>query len=211
MSSTEALLAIVLLLLILAGVAAAAFGRFRRSSRRRGWRPRGASRTGGIAMHDGSSIDPAAAGTAPPPSQEPPSPPTDVDAAGGPVYATPAGGDVYGTDNTDAQQPAHQPRAASDPQSQYPAAKQPGIWDTTQTEDFRRRWHKVESRFVQDPPGSVTEARQLVDEAVKALAESVHSREEQLQRGSAPASDSIADMRNSVLQYHRLLDRLLSV
>ncbi|WP_344619589.1 hypothetical protein [Dactylosporangium salmoneum] len=103
-----------------------------------------------------------------------------------------------------AHQPAHQPRAAADPQ-------QPGIWDSTQTEDFRRRWHRVESRFVQDPPGSVTEARQLVDEAVKALAESVHSREEQLAHGSARASDSIADMRDSVLQYYRLLDRLLSV
>ncbi|GAA4259060.1 hypothetical protein [Dactylosporangium darangshiense] len=210
MSSTEALLAIVLLLLILAGVAAAAYGRFHRSSRRRGRRLRGVSRTGGVAMQDGSSIDPAAASAAPPPSQEPP-PPTDVDAAGGPVYAAPAGGGVYGTDDPDAQQPTHQPGAASDMRSQYPAMQQPGIWDTTQSEDFRRRWHKVESRFVQDPPGSVTEARQLVDEAVKALAESVHSREEQLERGSAPAPDSIADMRNSVLQYHRLLDRLLSV
>ncbi|WP_433615760.1 hypothetical protein ACQP2P_12630 [Dactylosporangium sp. CA-139114] len=197
-------------MLIIAGVAAATFGRFRRSPRRRGQRLRGAGRTGGTAMQDGSSIDPAA-GAAPPPYQEPP-PPTDADAAGGPAYAAPTGGDAYGTDDTGAQQPAHQPRAASDPQpQQYPATQQPGIWETTQTDEFRRRWHKVESRFVQDPPGSVTEARQLVDEAVKALAESVHSREEQIARGGARASDSIADMRDSVLQYHRLLDRLLSV
>ncbi|GAA2387075.1 hypothetical protein GCM10010170_097840 [Dactylosporangium salmoneum] len=206
-SSTAALLAIVLLILILAGVAAATFGRFRRSPRRRGQRLRGASRAGGTASHDGSSIDPASAGAAPPPSQAPPPPPpapTDADAAGGPAYATPADGAAYGADDMGAHQPAHQPRAAADPQ-------QPGIWDSTQTEDFRRRWHRVESRFVQDPPGSVTEARQLVDEAVKALAESVHSREEQLAHGSARASDSIADMRDSVLQYYRLLDRLLSV
>ncbi|MGI5239923.1 hypothetical protein [Dactylosporangium sp. CA-139066] len=210
MSSTEALLAIVLLLLIVAGVAAATFGRFRGSSRRRGRRVRGAGGTGGTAMQDGSSIDPAAASAAPPPPQEPP-PPTEVDAAGGPVYAAPAGGDVYRTDDTDAQQAIHQPRAAAAPQPQYPATQQPGIWDTTQTDDFWRRWHRVESRFVQDPPGSVTEARQLVDDAVKALAENVHSREEQVARGSARASDGIADMRDSVLQYHRLLDRLLSI
>ncbi|MFG2040624.1 hypothetical protein [Dactylosporangium sp. NPDC048998] len=208
MSSTEALLAILLILLVLAGVAAATLGRFRPSRRRRGRRLRGVSRTGEVAMYD-DAIDPAAASAAAPPFQAPP--PMEADATGAPAYATPPGGDVYGTDETDAQQATRQPRAADDPRSQHAAAQLPGIWDTAQAEDFRRRWHKVQNRFVEDPPGSVIEARQLVDEALKALADSVYSREQQLEHGSARASDSIAGMRDTVLQYHSLLDRLLSV
>ncbi|GAA3207179.1 hypothetical protein ACFO1B_19495 [Dactylosporangium siamense] len=86
-----------------------------------------------------------------------------------------------------------------------------GIWDTTKADEFRHRWHDVQTHFVEDPRGSVTEARQLVDEAVQSLADSVHNREEQLERAGARSSDSTEGMRDTVLQYHQLLDRLLTV
>ncbi|GGM68527.1 hypothetical protein ACFFX1_14830 [Dactylosporangium sucinum] len=210
MSSTAALVAIVLLLLILVGAAAVALGRFRRPRRRRGRQFRSVSTRGENTMREDSSIDPAAASAAPPPFQAPP--PMDADNAGAQAYAAQGGG-ARGMDGPDAQQATHRPRAADDARSQYavPVVPQAGIWDTTQAQDLRRRWHEVESGFVADPPGSVTEARQLLDEAMKALADNVYSREEQLERGGAQASDSIAGMRDTVLQYHQMFDRLLSV
>lgn len=85
------------------------------------------------------------------------------------------------------------------------------IWDTGKADEFRHRWHEVQTHFVEDPRGSVTEARQLVDEAVQSLSESVHEREEELERAGARSSDSTEGMRDTVLQYHVLLDRVLSV
>ncbi|MEV8516066.1 hypothetical protein [Dactylosporangium sp. NPDC051484] len=88
---------------------------------------------------------------------------------------------------------------------------EPRIWDPAKADEFRQRWRQLQTHFVEDPPGSVTGARQLVDDAVRALADSVHDREDQLERVGARSSDSTEGMRDTVLRYHQLLDRLLSV
>ncbi|MEV4132877.1 hypothetical protein AB0J72_12015 [Dactylosporangium sp. NPDC049742] len=85
------------------------------------------------------------------------------------------------------------------------------IWDTGKADEFRHRWHDVQTHFVEDPRGSVTEARQLVDEAMQALSASVNEREDQLERAGARSSDSTEGMRDTVLRYHQLLDRILTV
>ncbi|MFF5229773.1 hypothetical protein [Dactylosporangium sp. NPDC000521] len=90
-------------------------------------------------------------------------------------------------------------------------ARDLSIWDTDKADEFRQRWHDVQTHFVEDPRGSVTEARQLVDDAVHALSASVHDREEQLERANARSSDSTEGMRDTILQYHQLLDRILTV
>ncbi|WP_327000013.1 hypothetical protein OHA72_33400 [Dactylosporangium sp. NBC_01737] len=90
-------------------------------------------------------------------------------------------------------------------------AQEQGIWDAAKADEIRHRWHDVQTHFVEDPRGSVAEARQLVDEAMQGLADSVHTREEQLEHAGARASDSTEGMRDTVLQYHQLLDRLLAV
>lgn len=100
---------------------------------------------------------------------------------------------------------------AATAQGQPAATPEQAIWDTAKADEFRHRWHDVQTHFVEDPRGSVTEARQLVDEAVQSLADSVHDREEQLEHSGARASDSTEGMRDTVLQYHHLLDRLLTV
>ncbi|WP_432824764.1 hypothetical protein [Dactylosporangium sp. CA-092794] len=91
------------------------------------------------------------------------------------------------------------------------ATGQEGIWDAERADEFRHRWHDVQTHFVENPSGSLTEARQLLDEAVQELTTSVRNREEELERSNARASDSTEGMRSTVLQYHQLLDRLLSV
>lgn len=114
--------------------------------------------------------------------------------------------------------PATQPQTIPAEATQAPAATTPdqripdqGIWDATKADEFRHRWHDVQTHFVEDPRGSVAEARQLVDEAVQSLADSVHEREQQLEQSGARSSDSTEGMRDTVLQYHQLLDRLLTV
>lgn len=94
----------------------------------------------------------------------------------------------------------------------YPEGAQgQAIWDAAEADRFRQRWHDVQTHFVEDPHGSVTEARQLLDEAVQSLAGCVHQREEELAHAGARSSDSTEGMRDTVLQYHQLLDRLLTV
>ncbi|GAA2385657.1 hypothetical protein [Dactylosporangium salmoneum] len=90
------------------------------------------------------------------------------------------------------------------------AAEAP-LWDDTRADGFRRRWHELQTRFVEDPKATVAEARQIIDDAVQALADNVHDREEELARVGARTSDSTEGMRGTVLQYHKLLDRVLSV
>ncbi|MER7008176.1 hypothetical protein ABT297_34725 [Dactylosporangium sp. NPDC000555] len=126
------------------------------------------------------------------PSQTPPPPP--------PRPPTPGG------------TPPPPPPPPAAPAAQEPAlGGEPRIWDPAKADEFRQRWHQLQTHFVEDPPGSVTGARQLMDDAVQALAASVHDREEQLERVGARASDSTEGMRDTVLRYHELLDRLLSV
>lgn len=110
------------------------------------------------------------------------------------------------------QQPPQAQRAQQaqqPPQVQHEEAE--AIWDSARADEFRQRWHEIQTHFVEDPQGSVAEARQVVGDAVRSLADNVHEREEQLARRGARASDSTEGMRDTVLQYHRLLEQVLSV
>jgi hypothetical protein len=152
-------------------------------------------------MRDDSSIDPAGTRQQPPaPYASGLTPPQAPQAATGPAVGEPVG--------EAADVPATQAPTGSTPAS---TAGGQGIWDAAKADAFRHRWHEVQTHFVEDPRGSVAEARQLVDEAMRSLADSVHEREEQLEQAGARASDSTEGMRDTVLQYHHLLDRLLTV
>ncbi|GAA1501285.1 hypothetical protein GCM10009827_010010 [Dactylosporangium maewongense] len=162
---------------------------------------------------------PVGGGQAPQPPgafQTPPAtpPPTTTTSAGEPAApqttTTSAGGPAAPqTTTTSAGEPAapQTTTATTAPEG----VRDLSIWDTGKADEFRHRWHDVQTHFVEDPRGSVTEARQLVDEAMQALSASVHEREDQLERAGARSSDSTEGMRDTVLRYHQLLDRLLTV
>ncbi len=182
-------------------------------------------------MRDDSSIDPAGTqqpqapyASGPPQSQTPPAQQTATPAqqfGTGPGIAEPAGTGPAGTaaaagtaqSSAGIDVPATQTQAETTTaaQGQHGTLSEQPIWNATKADEFRHRWHDVQTHFVEDPRGSVTEARQLVDEAMQSLTESVHDREEQLEHAGARASDSTEGMRDTVLQYHQLLDRLLTV
>ncbi|MEV0563565.1 hypothetical protein [Dactylosporangium sp. NPDC050588] len=146
-----------------------------------------------------SAGEPAAPQTTTTGAGEPAAPPTTTTSAGEPAAPQ--------TTTTGAGEPAAPQTTAAVPEG----VRDLSIWDTGKADEFRHRWHDVQTHFVEDPRGSVTEARQLVDEAMQALSASVHEREDQLERAGARSSDSTEGMRDTVLRYHQLLDRLLTV
>ncbi|MFE9568186.1 hypothetical protein ACFYMW_06710 [Streptomyces sp. NPDC006692] len=80
-----------------------------------------------------------------------------------------------------------------------------------QQEEFRARWQKIQSQFVDDPQDSVNAADQLVAETMQALATtfSTHKRdlEAQWHRGEEVATE---DLRVALQQYRSFFNRLLS-
>ncbi|MFV8132918.1 hypothetical protein [Streptomyces syringium] len=78
-------------------------------------------------------------------------------------------------------------------------------------EEFRTRWQKIQSDFVDDPQDAVNAADQLVAETMQALATtfSEHKRglEEQWQQGGEVATE---DLRVALQHYRSFFNRLLS-
>ncbi|MBT2386349.1 hypothetical protein J7E86_22750 [Streptomyces sp. ISL-11] len=78
-------------------------------------------------------------------------------------------------------------------------------------EEFRARWQKIQSDFVDDPRDAVNAADQLVAETMQALATtfSEHKRglEDQWQQGEEVATE---DLRVALQRYRSFFNRLLS-
>ncbi|WP_433059858.1 hypothetical protein [Dactylosporangium sp. CS-033363] len=99
-------------------------------------------------------------------------------------------------------------------QAQQSAARKPssGLWDQGKKEQFQQRWfNEVQTKFVEDPPGSVADAKQLIDQALHELSDNVHAQEERVAAGQANQSDRTEGLRDEVNQYHKLFDRVLNV
>ena len=76
---------------------------------------------------------------------------------------------------------------------------------------FRDRWRDVQLRFVDDPKAAADEAASLVDDAVDALAASIRSQKEQLNRGATQSPDDTEQLRVRLRTYRDFLDRLLDL
>ncbi|MEV6927768.1 hypothetical protein AB0M46_25155 [Dactylosporangium sp. NPDC051485] len=126
-----------------------------------------------------------------------------------PIETTAAGG--AGAQPRPYTPPEPTPSAPTGSASPTTTPAEAPLWTDVRADGFRRRWHELQTQFVEDPKATVAEARQIIDDAVQALADSVHDREEELARAGARTSDSTEGMRGTVLQYHKLLDRVLSV
>ncbi|MGW8724701.1 hypothetical protein ACWGNF_01545 [Streptomyces sp. NPDC055808] len=100
--------------------------------------------------------------------------------------------------------PAHEHREAA------PAEEDEPLLGAEQ-EEFRARWQRIQSQFVDDPQDSVNAADQLVAETMQALATtfSAHKRdlESQWHRGEQVATE---DLRVALQQYRSFFNRLLS-
>ncbi len=77
--------------------------------------------------------------------------------------------------------------------------------------ELRRRWLEIQSVFVDDPRGSVTEAARFAAEVISTLTAAAHERERML-RGSWDNGTADTEMlRNALRHYRTFLDRLTAV
>ncbi|MFD7015362.1 hypothetical protein [Streptomyces sp. NPDC059928] len=103
------------------------------------------------------------------------------------------------------QAPADERREA-----EQPAEEQEPLLGEEQ-EEFRARWQKIQSQFVDDPQDSVNAADQLVAETMQALATTFSSHKRDLEgqwhRGEEVPTE---DLRVALQKYRSFFNRLLS-
>lgn len=78
---------------------------------------------------------------------------------------------------------------------------------------FRDRWRDVQLRFVDDPRGAATDARQLVDDVVESLTGALQAQRDSLDGwgdGDGAGGDT-ERLRVAVRHYRNLVDRLLGL
>ncbi len=80
------------------------------------------------------------------------------------------------------------------------------------TQDFRSRWEKIQSGFVDEPRKAVQQADELVASAIKRLAE-VFTAERQKLEAEWGKSENVSteELRIALRRYRSFFDRLLSV
>ncbi|WP_433218870.1 hypothetical protein ACQP00_13650 [Dactylosporangium sp. CS-047395] len=172
-------------------------------------------------MRDDSSINPIRSGT--PPQAAPTTPGMPPAPTTGPPARMP-----QPTPNQQGQQ-AQQPMPVQQPPTQQTATQQTpptptqaqqsaaqqqsaGLWDQGKKEQYQQRWfNEVQTKFVEDPPGSVADAKQLIDQALHELSDNVHAQEERVAARQANQADRTEGLRDEVMQYHKLFDRVLSI
>jgi hypothetical protein len=86
------------------------------------------------------------------------------------------------------------------------------LFATNDTQDFRSRWEKIQSGFVDEPRKAVEQADELVASAIKRLAE-VFAGERQKLEAEWDKHDNVSteDLRVALRRYRSFFDRLLSV
>ena len=86
------------------------------------------------------------------------------------------------------------------------------LFESTETETFRSRWHAIQTQFVDEPRSSVEQADELVAATMKRLAEVFASERENLEKEWDRGEDiSTEDLRIALQRYRSFFDRLLSI
>jgi hypothetical protein len=93
-----------------------------------------------------------------------------------------------------------------------PAKSVSPLFESTETETFRSRWHAIQTQFVDEPRRSVEQADELVAATMKRLAEVFASERENLERDWDRGEDiSTEELRIALQRYRSFFDRLLSI
>ena len=86
------------------------------------------------------------------------------------------------------------------------------MFEKQETEDFRSRWQRIQTEFIDDPRKSVERADELVAQTMKRLAQIFAQERERLeQEWDRGDNVSTEDLRLALQRYRSFFDRLLSV
>jgi hypothetical protein len=111
----------------------------------------------------------------------------------------------------DLAQSVSRPMGASRPRNMEPEANTP-LFAANDAQDFRSRWERIQTGFVDEPRKAVEQADELVANAIKRLAE-VFAGERQKLESEWDKNDNVSteDLRVALRRYRSFFDRLLSV
>ncbi|HYN93049.1 MAG TPA: hypothetical protein VES42_04300, partial [Pilimelia sp.] len=86
-----------------------------------------------------------------------------------------------------------------------------GVWDDAAAAALRARWQAAAAQFVEEPGAGVAQARELVAEAVRTLAERLLAEEAALVPDPPTGQPDTEAMRLAMRRYREVLDRVLAV
>jgi len=85
------------------------------------------------------------------------------------------------------------------------------LWTDSTVEDLRARWRELQLNFVDDPRGSVDNARVLAGEVVDALTIVVTQRRDGLDSWRSAGASDTEELRVVLRRYREFLDRVLGM
>ncbi len=87
------------------------------------------------------------------------------------------------------------------------------LFDEGEAEKFRTRWMNIQSKFVEDPRGSVREADTLVADVLKNVTMGFHDRRTFLEKQWNNNGNDVSteDFRQMLKRYRSFFDRLLTL
>ncbi|MFF2774224.1 hypothetical protein ACFVU3_04880 [Streptomyces sp. NPDC058052] len=105
----------------------------------------------------------------------------------------------------------HARHAAPAPDTDGDTAEVPDLLAPAEEAEFRRRWHEVQGRFVDDPRQAVHAADALVGDVTGTLADTFARHRQALEgRWSQGLEADTESLRRALCQYRALFQRLLS-
>jgi hypothetical protein len=105
--------------------------------------------------------------------------------------------------------PAGTPGSAAGADAAFAAA---GAAFVTDADGYRASWVRIQSGFVDDPRGSVTEAAELITQITSTLVSAVQERERTLRGAWDGSGDAdTEDLRNALRDYRSFFERLIGV
>ena len=111
----------------------------------------------------------------------------------------------------DLAQSVSRPMGASRPQNMEPESNTP-LFAANDAQDFRSRWERIQTGFVDEPRKAVEQADELVANAIKRLAEVFAGERQKLEaEWDKNGNVSTEDLRVALRRYRSFFDRLLSV
>jgi molecular chaperone GrpE (heat shock protein) len=111
-----------------------------------------------------------------------------------------------------ADRPEQQAQQKSDQPQTLTGKTASPLFNPNEAEEFRTRWMRIQTEFVDEPRKSVEEADELVAITMKRLAETFAQERDNLER-EWDSGDNISteDLRIALQRYRFFFDRLLSV
>jgi hypothetical protein len=105
---------------------------------------------------------------------------------------------------------AHAAPADTGPGSAGAGLDVAGAAFVTDTDGYRASWVRIQSGFIDDPHGSVTEAADLIAQITSTLVSAVQERERSLRGGWEGGADTEV-LRNALREYRSFFERLMKV